>query len=127
MTGKIIGLAHIGVRTADIEKSIEFYQALGFELTNRADVGTKLAFLDCGACEVELIQAAQFNKDEGPVAHIALNVQNIEEYAADKKAKGLIPADAEIKCMDILGGVKNLFFKGPSNETLELFDYYNTY
>ena len=43
---------------------------------------------------------------------------------ADFKARGIIPETAQVSYSDkILGGVKNIFFDGPSGEAIELFDY----
>ena len=60
--GRILGLAHIGVRVSDMEASLRFYtEILGFELTHRQKLGTtELAFLNIGTCLLELIHPANY-------------------------------------------------------------------
>lgn len=122
------GLAHIGIYTPDIEKSIAFYKTLGFSLDDRAEPHAKLAFMSLGTCLLELIQPAELDRldgrGEGIIPHIAIECVQIEAFVEQLKAKGLAPADAAVhEVKNILGGIKNLFFHGPSGETLELFEY----
>jgi catechol 2,3-dioxygenase-like lactoylglutathione lyase family enzyme len=49
--------SHGAIRTADIFRSIEFYQALGFEVTTRFTAGITLAcWMDGAGTKIELIQ-----------------------------------------------------------------------
>ena len=125
---RLTGLAHIGIKTDDVQKSIAFYKELGFTLDNYEDIGAKLGFMSLGNCLIELIEPADKETlkglKEGIVAHVAIECENIEGVAEKLKAKGYVDQEASINTMGILGGVKNLFFKGPSGEELELFDYY---
>ena len=48
-SGIATGLQHIGIPTNDIEKTIAFYTALGFETAHRAENGgEQVAFLKLG-------------------------------------------------------------------------------
>lgn len=127
---KLTGLAHIGIKTQDIKKSIEFYTELGFTLDAEFDFGTKLGFMSLGTCLLELIEPADKAglpvAEDGPVAHVAIECENIDALVANFKAKGFIDAGAEVKTSEhILDGIKNIFFRGPSNEYLELVEYHN--
>lgn len=126
---KLTGLAHIGIYTADLEKSVGFYKSLGFTEDARCTPGPQLAFLSLGTCLLELICPADPAtladcSAKGWIAHVCIECTHIEEVVADFKRKGIIPAQAEISYnANILGGIKNIFFDGPSGESIELFDY----
>ena len=133
MSEKYVGLAHIGVYTKDVDASIAFYEKLGFKLDARREGPSRIAFVVLGSCTIELIQPGDPAKvdatpADGRVAHIALEVQNIEEAVEALKAEGIVEKEAKVNTMpDFLDGVKNIFFRGPSDEYLELFDFYNRY
>jgi len=127
--GKIIGLAHIGVRVSDMEKSIKFYtEVLGFELTSQQMLGTThLAFLNIGTCLIELIHPANFEaRVPGQIDHIAMEVEDIEPLVCRLIEKGVPFLSNSINdAKDLLDGVKNIFFTGPDGERFEFFEYYN--
>ena len=128
-TGKITGLAHIGIKVKDIDASIKFYtETLGFELTHRQQFGTStLAFLNIGTCLLELIQSPVYEeRTPGQIDHIAVEVKGIEALVEDLRAKG-VPFLAENINLapGLLDGVKNIFFTGPDGERFEFFEYYN--
>ncbi len=128
----IIGLAHIGIVTEDIEASKTFYRdVLGFTLTNdealvRETGTTLLAFLEAGDCKIELVQPADrtnvANRPLGQVEHVAMSVRDIDRVAQRLKEKGIAFEAEEPSRLDILGGAKSIFFQGPDGERLELFE-----
>jgi lactoylglutathione lyase len=124
----VSGLSHIGVFVRDTERSLAFYSKLGFECYSRAELpneggAVKLAFLRCGTCEIELIEKAVYEeRKDGKVDHIALKVENIDVtmrqlidngVTFDAKEPVLIPSLFD-------NGIKNMFFRGPDGESLEL-------
>ena len=128
---QMVGLAHIGIFTKDAEASKTFYQKLGFKVDAESNNGgTRLLFMSLGTCLLELIQPADLSSvdarpSNGIVGHVAIECTGIDELVEGFKAQGLIPQDAKVSTADnILGGIKNLFFDGPSGESIELFDYY---
>lgn len=122
-TGKITGLAHIGVFVKDMDKSIDFYKRLGFTLDKEEQLGIKLAFLSAGSCLIELVEKTDIApREAGVVDHIAVVVDNIEAAIENAKAQGIV-IDAPVNEVPILGGVKNVFFDGPDGERLEFFEY----
>lgn len=126
----IKGLAHIGVYTADLDASLDFYcNKLGFELFYTMDMpATRLRFVRAGGCIIELINPADYKggrPTDGAVAHIAIEVENLRAYAAGLKAKGVALDLDKIAVLPKLfpTGSTNLFFIGPNGESLELYEY----
>ena len=127
---EISGLAHIGVVVKDIEKSKEFYTSvLCFECYFESDLDNddgvvKVAFVRSGNCVIELIE---FPTDEnrsanGVIAHIALNVTNIEIVQACLEKDGIeFETEKPVHLPMIFdNGVKYINFKGPDGEVIEL-------
>lgn len=124
MSGKIKGLAHIGVFVKDMETSVKFYRdILGFTVT---DVHNNLTFCNIGTCLIELVEIKDYQpRTPGQVDHIAVEVENIEELVAELRAKGVELPEKIGEMPTLLGGVKNIFFVGPDGERIELFEYTN--
>lgn len=128
-TCKITGLAHIGVFVSDIVKSKLFYtEVLGFEIYLEWELKTddgivRLVFMRCGTCEIELVQLPDHSeRTDGPIAHIALRVDDIEAMMVclTKKCVEFETKEA-MYVPDIFGnGLKHVFFRGPDGEHLEL-------
>lgn len=131
-TGMVKGLAHIGVFTQDMDKSISFYRdVLGFSLANTEKLAgeegtTHLAFLAAGDCVLELIQPANLDgikdRQHGLVDHIALQVTGLEDLIDRLRAHECQFESEEPVQVKIMGGVKIIFFAGPNGERLELFE-----
>ncbi len=125
----ITGLAHIGVHAYDMDVSLDFYvNKLGFELFESCDLGaTKLRFVRAGGCIVELISSPGDKQwpNEGVVAHIAMEVQDIRAVVADLKAKGITFRTPDVAVIPALfpTGSTNIFFDGPNGEALELYEF----
>lgn len=128
MAKGLTGLAHIGVRVSNMQRSLEFYvNDLGMELTDKYERpgGTVLAFLQAGTCVLELIYSPKVDVKAltaGQVDHVCFECDDIEEYIA--RLEGKVEVISEIGHMpDVQGGAKNIFFKGPDGERIELFQY----
>jgi lactoylglutathione lyase len=127
--GAVVGLAHVGIIVGDMERSLEFYtDTLGFECYHKAEIGgadgaTKLSFLRCGTCEIELVMPPRSGaRKDGTVDHIALRVNDIDEMMRNLLERGVKfetekPADLP---MLFDNGVKCAFFRGPDGERIEL-------
>lgn len=122
----IVKLEHIGIRTDDMDRSIQFYtEVLGMKLVERVplDETTELAFLSFPGQEdvqVELIaRSIEGMAVEGLVNHLALTVEDIDAVINKLKQHGVAISDEWPKT--ILDGRKIAFFNGPSGEKLELF------
>ncbi|MCL2573581.1 MAG: VOC family protein [Defluviitaleaceae bacterium] len=122
--GDIKGLAHIGIFVKDIDASIDFYQRLGFTLDKIESIHIRLAFLSAGTCLIELVEQKDLPpRTTGPVDHFAVIVDDIEAAIACAKDKGIDIDASEVKSLDILGGIKNVFFEGPDGERIEFVEY----
>jgi len=129
--GEIMGLAHIGVHTDDLEKSIGFYEdVLEFTVDYTAEVNdgaVKLAFLTKGNCIIELIHRTNSNsaahRQAGIIDHIALGVKDISKLVDRLEQKGVSYETKEPMRLDLRKGASNIFFRGPSGERLEFFEY----
>ncbi|MCH2059859.1 MAG: VOC family protein [Verrucomicrobiales bacterium] len=90
-----IKFLHTRIRVSDIDKSIQFYEKLGFKLTRRNDkspAGNRLAFLEIEASEhfLELCYSPDF-KVEFPedLMHTCVGVEDIIEYCDRLEKDGI--------------------------------------
>lgn len=126
---------HAAVSVRDLEKSIQFYGALGYEQVFRydSDDGTKsIANLQLGDSFLELFYysknadkppvdfAYANNVDEIGVKHIALRVNDINEALVDLKQKGLTDGNVEIKNGDT--GATFFFIQDPDGIWVEFIE-----
>ena len=117
------GIQHIGVPTNDIEKTIAFYTALGFEVAHRADNnGELVAFLRLGDLTIETYQNFRAVGSAGAVDHIAINVTDVDEARriADEMRLEVIE---EGRLPFWTNGVKYFTILGPNREKLEFNQY----
>jgi lactoylglutathione lyase len=121
-------LEHVGIMVADLEKSIGFYRdAIGMELrgtlvhTNPSITLAFLSFPNSSQTEVELIYGYQSNlPKEGVVHHLAFTVDHMETEIERLKQLDVTFQDKEITILP--NGAKYIFFYGPDNESIELFE-----
>ena len=117
------GLQHIGVPTNDIENTIQFYTALGFEVAHRADnKGELVAFLKLGDLVIETYQNGKAVGQAGAVDHIAINVTDVDEARRIADAMRLeVIEEGQLPFWD--NGVKYFTILGPNREKLEFNQY----
>ncbi len=115
------GLQHIGLPTAEVQKTIDFYTGLGFTLATRHDInGRDFAFMKLGNCLIEVIPNDNPTMRAGAVDHICLNVTKIEELYKKIKDAGYKMIDQNI--VDIAfweKGARYFFIEGPNKERIE--------
>jgi len=132
------GLAHLCVYTKDIEKSIAFYKdCLDFTLTYRTVQNPdqkpdgffplKFALVEQGSCVIELLQPSDPGRVkenvDGIVDHFALAVENIEQVFERLKKKALKFVFELGTCKTLFDkGFKAFLIKGPSGESIEVFE-----
>lgn len=119
----ITGLQHLGIPTLDIQKSISFYQSLGFKIigreTNPAN-NQPVAFLQFNNLVMELYGADETAGTTGSIDHIALDVKNIEELVKIVKAQNYICITDNIESLPFWeNGIKYFIIEGPSKERIE--------
>ena len=117
------GLQHIGVPTNDIERTIAFYTALGFQVAHRANNnGELVAFLQLGDLMVETYQNGKAVGQAGAVDHIAINVTDVDK--ARRIADDMNLEVIEEGCLPFwTNGVKYFTILGPNREKLEFNQY----
>ena len=85
----LTGVAHIGIPTNDLDKTIAFYKKLGFvsalETVNKA-AGERVAFLQLGDLMIETYENHRAAEKAGAIDHVALATTDIEvAFAAAKE------------------------------------------
>lgn len=123
------GLAHIALFTKDLKTSTAFYEALGRRCHRPCGCGKAdrhqphhhgadaRLFLEI----IEPHDGSPVTAEGGLFPHIAIEVDDIDAAFADVKAAGVSSfRTEEPMTMPIFGGIRNLFFKGPDGELIEL-------
>ena len=118
----VTGIQHLGIPTGDLNRTIEFYQGLGFELIwqNPGEV----AFLQNGTLVIETYAVEDPAMQNGAIDHVALNVQDIEAAWSDAQACGYETEDKSINFLPFFErGVKFFTIIGPNREKVEFNQY----
>nr|WP_302971371.1 VOC family protein [uncultured Prevotella sp.] len=116
------GVQHIGIPTNDINKTIEFYHALGFETALRTVNGNEeVAFLQLHNLIIETYQNHQAKMKYGAIDHIAIDVKNIEDlFQVVKEAGTFKMLDQQVNDLPFWeNGVKFFTIEGPNKEKIE--------
>ena len=119
----IVGVAHIGLPTNDLKKTIEFYKRLGFEVileTYNEKAKEKVAFLQIQNYCIESFENGQSVMADGAYQHVALDVRDIEEMYKKICENGYEVITDGIEQLPFWdNGVKFFMIKGPNEERIE--------
>ena len=118
----LVGLEHVGIPTADIEKTIAFYESLGFAVALRTSIpgGGKVAFLQLGNVMIETYESDDVSGKPGAIDHLALKARDIEAAFKAVKALGYEMVNDEIEFLPFWeSGVRFFTFYGPNREKIE--------
>ena len=111
------GIQHLGIPTEELEKTVAFYQGLGFETTW---TNGEVAFLQLGSLVIETYKVEASAKLNGAIDHVALNVNDIEAAWRDAQACGYETEDTAINFLPFFeNGVKFFTIIGPNREKVE--------
>ena len=115
------GIQHIGIPTNDLEKTVTFYEQLGFEVALRtSNNGEKVAFLRMHHLVIETYENKSAAMQAGAVDHIALDVKNIDALFELVKAKRFQLLDDGVNSLPFWEhGVKFFTIVGPNQEKIE--------
>ena len=115
------GIQHIGLPTADVQKTIDFYKDLGFSLATRHDIsGRDFAFMQLGTLLIEVIPNDAPAMQNGAVDHFCLDVKDIESlYKRLSEAGYHILSDGIQDIAFWERGARYFFIQGPNNEKIE--------
>ena len=120
---KIVGVAHIGLPTNDINKTITFYKRLGFKVimeTYNEKAKEKVAFLQIQNYCIECFENGQAAMADGAYQHVALDVSDIDstyENVCKNQFEVITDGIEELPFWD--NGVKFFMIKGPNKERIE--------
>lgn len=121
------GVQHIGIPTNDIEKTIEFYQKLGFEIafqTVNEEANEKVAFLKLNTLVIETYENKAAVMRSGAIDHIAIDVKDIEKVYAMINQAGLNSTQDTVHFLPFWeNGVKFFTIEGPNKEKVEFSQY----
>lgn len=126
----IIGFDHVGITVKDLVKSVDFYtKVLNFKEGNKfeyPDRGVTIQFLNASGVQLELfghskeVSEAEKKPLQAGVAHIALEVENLNETYEKLKAKGVkFEREPRVAMM----GQKIVFLNDPDGNRLELVEW----
>ena len=117
------GLQHIGIPVSDLERSIGFYEKLGFELALKTEnEGVLVTFLKLGDLCLELYQNGQASRRFGAIDHFAINVTDVDKVHDLALADGLnIIEERQLPYRD--NGVKYFTILGPDKEKVNFNQY----
>jgi len=120
----INGFQHLGLPTNDLEKTIEFYEKLGFVVIRREEIPTdRVAFLRLHNMVIEAYESkvgVSAKGFDGAIDHIALDVDDVEAVFEAVKAAGLTPMTEEIQFLPFWeNGFKYFKVLDPNNAPVE--------
>lgn len=117
------GVQHIGIPSSDVERTIEFYNGLGFEtmlVTSNLPNDEMVAFLRLGNLVIETYGNHPTVKKAGAIDHIAINVKNIEKLYEEILAAGYRFAEPGLQSLPFWdNGIKYFIILGPEDEKIE--------
>ncbi len=122
------GFHHLSMKARNLEKTIKFYEALGFvERVSWGEAAKRTVLLDTG--DHNYFEISQGDPDqvygEGVFKHVALRVDDCQAAIEMARKAG---AEVTIETRDVtLKSEKPIqiriaFFKGPDGELIELFE-----
>ena len=121
------GIQHIGIPTNDIEATIDFYEALGFEIAFRTvneEADEKVAFLKLNTLVVETYENKAAKMESGAIDHMAIDVKDIEKVYEMINQAGLNTTNDVVHFLPFWeNGVKFFAIEGPNKEKVEFSQY----
>ena len=121
------GIQHVGIPTNDIEKTIHFYETLGFEIafqTVNDEADEKVAFLKLNTLVIETYENKAAKMEDGAIDHIAIDVKDIEKVYEMISEAGLNTTKDIVHSLPFWeNGVKFFTIEGPNKEKVEFSQY----
>ncbi|MDJ0788557.1 MAG: VOC family protein [Myxococcota bacterium] len=146
----LLNVVHININVADLDRSVAFYEALGFsvmqvfeedksaeEMASMDFGGTRMrgAVMSIGddpraSTKIELLQWFEPRSEpmphptetSGGVARIALRTKNLLGFAEELRAKGIV-FEREPQEIDMAGASRFCTFRDPDGVLLELLEF----
>lgn len=121
LSDSVTGLQHVGIPSDDLQKSIAFYEALGFTKIYETPNGEEnVAFMTLGALVIELYGNREVKGKNGAIDHIALNSTDIDASYAACKELGLTFYEHITTLPFWANGIRYFSIAGPCKEIIEV-------
>jgi lactoylglutathione lyase len=124
-SAQVLGLAHVGLRVADAERSGHFYRMFGFEWAWRGHADRVHVMRHGSGLELNLVERADaagpnLLMDERPrspgYTHVALRVRDVRAMAAQLAQAGIRITEGPLALAD---GSTALFVRDPDGNVVE--------
>jgi lactoylglutathione lyase len=123
----IVSVHHIGIRVSALDRSVDFYRHLGFELCWEHAEDSVYGLRNAHGVEINLIVNANESNDGKNVlmdvtpkyagyTHVALQIASIEETLKYLKEHGISISEGPVR----LGDGVSLFVRDPDRNVIEL-------
>lgn len=128
---QLTGLGHIGIPVYHLEKSLKFYEGLGFECSHKKSIVRSEGVIEVGFVQLHqlVIELYEFKGEyleevlqrrNGHIDHFAIDVLDIESVYEELKSQGYDILDGEIQFIPFFEkGVRFFTIVGPSGEKIE--------
>lgn len=115
------GIQHVGLPTQDMEATLAFYHGLGFQNAyETVNGGDRVVFLRLGNLTIETYESRTAVSSTGAIAHVALNVTDVDAMWKLAGKAGLHKQDPEIRFLPFWDkGTRFFNVLGPNGETVE--------
>ena len=117
------GIQHVGIPTNDLEKTVAFYERLGFAAvlrTRNDEADEAVAFLQIGNLIIEAYENHRALGSPGAIDHIAIDVTDIGAVFELLSQGGFALLNKEIRFLPFWGnGVRFFTIEGPNKEKIE--------
>jgi len=124
----ITGLAHVGIRVANFQRSVHFYRELGFEVIRNDQQERVVVLKHPAGVEINLLDSVDNDNggrnvlmDEAEryagYTHLALSVDNVLRNAQFIRAAGIAITQGPVTFGD---GSTSVFFRDPDSNVIEL-------
>lgn len=119
----VTGIQHLGIPTNDIEKTIAFYESLGFEIASQTinkEADERVAFLSLKNLMIETYQNNSAVGTAGAIDHVAIDVSDVEKAFEIVKKGDYTIIDKDIRFLPFWEkGVRFFNILGPNGEKVE--------
>lgn len=125
VTDVVTGYQHIGIPTNDMEATIAFYTALGFEIKYETENNGRVVFFQHGDILIETYEkGGQAVGMRGAIDHVALAVNDIEKALEEVKKTGYPIVEGPEFLPFWENGVRYICVQGPNTEIVEFLQKY---
>jgi catechol 2,3-dioxygenase-like lactoylglutathione lyase family enzyme len=115
----IKGLQHLGLPTRDFTGTVRFYESLGFDKIMQTRNGDDdVAFLKLKDVVIETYTGDAVGKT-GAIAHIALDVTDVDALFKLAHQEGYKVVDPEVHLLKFWDGVRYFMIEGVNGELIE--------